>query len=52
MSVPEVLYRVRMACLIEAQSRGFLIAEPGDASGESCPVLYVDSDLPDANPYL
>ena len=52
MSVPEVFYRVRMACLTEAQSRGLLIAEPGDASGESCPVLDVALTLPDANPYL
>ncbi|WP_320174108.1 alginate lyase family protein [Maridesulfovibrio sp.] len=52
MSVPEVLYRVRMVCLTEAQSRGCFIAEPGDAAGKSCPVLDVDLALPDAGNYL
>ncbi|WP_421903553.1 alginate lyase family protein [Maridesulfovibrio sp.] len=52
MSLPEVLYRLHMACEAEAQARGYLIAEPEAASGGSNHVLDIDHVLPEVESYL
>ncbi|NDV22363.1 heparinase [Desulfovibrio sp. JC022] len=52
MSVPEIFYRVRLACVTELQSRGFFIAESDAARGDSHSVLNKDFSEVDADIYL
>lgn len=52
MSVPEIFYRVRLACMTELQARGYFIADPEITYGESRPVLDNVFSAPDAEIYL